>query len=213
MDVKKVVARGSTEFANPREKEKPPDMQTEFHRTKINYTPWVFIRRWLPAAVAALFLCNCLASKPPGDRKAHHLSIETLWGGSQCGCVAPQARVRWVTGPDQLSAAMAAAESSALRIQMAHLSMDWKHNGLIWIDMGLKPTGGYALSLAAPSARISSGVVVITVRWRQPRPGSIVTQQLTSPCLILKLAQENFHIIEIKDESGRVHARVEANHE
>jgi hypothetical protein len=186
-------------------------MQNDLHTTRKSHTLAALVRGWLPAAAAVLFLCNCLATHPPGDRKIHQIPIATVWVGSQCGCETRQARVRWVTDPDRLAAAMAAAESAVLRDQVPHRPMDWGHNGLVWIDMGLKPTGGYALRLAAPSASISSGVAVITVRWRQPRPGSIVTQQLTSPCLILKLARGNLHTIKIEDESGRVHARVKTN--
>jgi hypothetical protein len=195
------------------DKKVPPIMQTEFQKSRKSFAPFAFRQCWLPAAAAAaaLILWSCIATPPPGDPISHRLRIDTIWAGRQCGCEARQPQVRWVTDPDQLTAAMAAAVSSDLKMQVARHPVDWKQEGMVWIDMGLKPSGGYALSLAAPTAAVSAGVAVITVRWRHPRPGSVVTQQLTSPCLVLKLPQSNFHTIEIEDESGRVHASVEVN--
>jgi PrcB C-terminal len=186
-------------------------MRTEFQKSRKSRALFAFRQCWLPAVAAALILWSCLATRPPGDPNCHRLRIETIWASRQCGCEARQPRVRWVTDPDQLAAAVTAAKSSDLTTQVARHPVDWKHEGLVWIDMGLKPSGGYALSLAAPTAAVSAEVAVITVRWRQPRPGSVVTQQLTSPCLVLKLPLSKFHTIEIEDESGRMHASVEVN--
>ena len=181
----------------------PPIMQTEFQKSRKSLAPFALKQCWLPAAATALILWSCLATRPPGDPDTHRLPVEMIWAGRQCGCEAHQPRVRWMTDPDQFAAAMADAKSSDLKMQVARHPVDWKQEGLVWIDMGLKPSGGYALSLAAPTAAVSAEVAVITVRWRQPRPGSVVTQQLTSPCLVLTLPQSNFHTIEIEDERLR----------
>lgn len=163
-------------------------------------------RCWLPAAVAVLILCGCHSAASPGDPSGGRLSVETIWAGKQCGCEDRQPRVRWITDRNQLTAALAAAGSKALENRFARYSMDWQRDGLVWIDMGLKPSGGYALSLARPVAALSADTAVITVRWRQPRPGSVVTQQLTAPCLLVRLERGKFHTIKIKDDTGRERA-------
>lgn len=188
-------------------------MQTKIKKSAIRSGTTTFTRYWLPAVAAALILWSCLATSPPGNPEIRPLPIRTIWAGSQCGCEARQPLIRWVTDQSQLTAAMAAAGSKALEAQLARHPMDWTRRGIVWICMGLKPSGGYALSLAAPVANVSAGVAMITVRWRQPRPGSVVTQQLTSPCLLLSLARDGFHTLQINDEAGRVRASLEMNNE
>jgi hypothetical protein len=181
-------------------------MQNALQKPGRRSTPSAMARCWLPAAVAVLVICGCLSAAPPGDPSNGRLSVETIWTGNQCGCEDRQPQVRWVTDRNQLTAALAAARSKALETRFARYSMDWQRNGLVWIDMGLKPSGGYALSLARPAATLSADVAVITVRWRQPRPGSVVTQQLTAPCLLVRLERGKFHSIKIEDEAGRERA-------
>lgn len=188
-------------------------MQTEFQKSKKRFPPSVRMRHWLPAIAAALSLWSCLAASRSGNPGSHQLPVEAFWAGSRSGYEARQPLVRWVTDQKHLEAAVAAAKSAALANHAAQHPVDWERYGLVWVYMGLKPSGGYALSLAAPAATISAGVAVITVRWRQPGPGSVVTQQLTSPCLILKLARDKFHIIQINDEAGRVRVSLELDNE
>jgi hypothetical protein len=70
--------------------------------------------------------------------------------------------------------------------------------------MGQKPTGGYGLELAEPHATLSDGEALIRLRWIEPAPGSIVTQILTSPCLIISLPKGAYEKITITDENGDV---------
>jgi hypothetical protein len=186
-------------------------MQNESQKPGKRSTPSAMSRCWLPAAVAVLILCGCLSAAPPGNPSSDRLSVETIWAGNQCGCEDRQPRVRWMADRNQLTAALAAAGSKALETRFARYSMDWQQDGLVWIDMGLKPSGGYALSLARPVAALAAGVAVITVQWRHPRPGSVVTQQLTAPCLLVRLERGKFHSIKIEDETGRERAGLQIN--
>jgi hypothetical protein len=186
--------------------------KTGFQENQKTPYPSARVRCWLPAAVVAIVLWSCLAETRPASPQNHRLPIETIWSGSRCGCERRQPRVRWLTNPDQLAKAVAAVKSTAPGTPVFSTPMNWMRDGLVWIDMGLKPTGGYALSLAAPEAIVSAGVAVIKIRWRQPRPGGVVTQQLTSPCLLLRLAQDSFTTIQISDETGRIRAALDVSH-
>jgi hypothetical protein len=186
-------------------------MQSKIQKSENRSALPALFRYWLPAVVAALVIGSCIAASPPDTPSNRQLPMDTIWAGRQCGCEARQPRVRWVTDRDQLAAAVAAAKSTDLETQVTQHPVDWKRDGIVWLDMGLKPSGGYALSLAAPAATVTAGIAVITVKWRQPRPESVVTQQLTSPCLLIRLARDHFHTIRIKDETGRVRAGLEVN--
>jgi hypothetical protein len=184
-------------------------MQTGFQNSEKRCSFSTWMRYWLAAAAATLTLWNCLAASPPAVPESRRLPIDTIWAGIQCGCEEREPLVRWLADQNQLAAAMAATGSAALQSRLVRHPVDWTRHGILWICMGLKPSGGYALSLAESSATVTEGVAAITVHWRQPRPGSVVTQQLTSPCLLLSVAREGFHTIQIKDEAGRVRANLE----
>jgi hypothetical protein len=188
-------------------------MQTGFQNPEKRSSFSIWMQYWLGAAVATLTLWNCLAAVPPAGPENRRLPVDTIWAGIQCGCEAREPLVRWLADQNQLTAAVAATGSAALQSQLARHPVDWTRHGILWIYMGLKPSGGYALSLAGSSATVTEGVVTITVQWRQPRPGSVVTQQLTSPCLLLSMVREGFHTIQIKDEAGQVRASLKTDNE
>ena len=162
----------------------------------------------LSAALAAV-LGGCTIGSAPAGQRTLELPVEEIWADSQCGYAGGRPMVTWMADQNQFKALASGVPSGDLKAMAAPGRVDWDRVGLVWIAMGIKPSGGYALELAGKKATVSHGVAVITVRWRQPGPGSVVTQQLTSPCLMLKLPKGNFSAIEIKDETGQVRARGE----
>ena len=164
------------------------------------------IQPLLPVAAAMLTLYGCTAAAPadPGIQK---LPVETLWAANQSNHATSQPLALWVTDSDQLTALARSNPVRAAAAILGQRQVDWRREGVVWLYMGQKTSGGYALSLGAPQAHISHGTAVITVHWREPSPGAIVTQQLTSPCLVLKLPRGNYGEIAIQDESGRLRAR------
>jgi len=82
--------------------------------------------------------------------------------------------------------------------------VDFDAEHVVTIQMGQKPTGGYGIELAEPDATLKDGEALIRLRWVEPPPGSIVTQILTSPCLIVSLPKGAYEKITITDENGSV---------
>ncbi len=65
--------------------------------------------------------------------------------------------------------------------------VDFSRKSVAAFFWGLKPTGGYTLSLAGVT--YAGGTARVVLDLRTPPPGAIVTQALTSPYLILELEQ------------------------
>jgi len=165
-----------------------------------------------PLAAAMLLVGGCSSAAAPAGQGIARLPVETLWASGQSNHNAPAPLALWVDDSSGFSAlAQAAATRLAPTILEQH-RIDWHDQGVVWLYMGLKNSGGYALNLAMPEAMVSRGIAVITVQWREPRPGAIVTQQLTSPCLVLKIPKGNYDEIVIQDETGRVRTRLALHH-
>jgi hypothetical protein len=165
------------------------------------------LKSMLPFATAALCLCGCTAAAPANQGVAK-LPVETLWAANQSGYAAAQPQTLYVSDAERLNALARANPNRAATAMLGQRRVDWRREAVVWLYMGHKTSGGYGLRLASPEAIVSHGIAVITVHWREPSPGALVTQQLTSPCLVLKLPKGNYDKIEIKDEISRVRTRL-----
>ena len=67
---------------------------------------------------------------------------------------------------------------------------------IVGVFLGQRPTGGYGLSLAA--ARITGGVLELTVNVSAPGPGSVTAQSLTSPWIATEITG-NFSSVVVRD--------------
>ncbi|MFC4453146.1 protease complex subunit PrcB family protein [Deinococcus sonorensis] len=73
-------------------------------------------------------------------------------------------------------------------------------HSVVGVFLGQRPTGGYGLSLN--SARISGGVLELTVNVTTPAAGAITTQALTSPWIAVDVAG-SFTSVSVRDTSGK----------
>jgi len=146
--------------------------------------------------------CAALAACEPAERE---ITLTVLDSGTQCGGPADGAGAEWIGRPDRLRQM---PKRPAMPGSSQEYPWDPQVEGLLWIHMGTQPTGGYRLELAAPTAQVRNGVAVVQVRWREPAPGSFVTQALTSPCLLLKMPKAGIKRVDIKDQNDRLRLQV-----
>jgi hypothetical protein len=74
------------------------------------------------------------------------------------------------------------------------------------VEMGMRSTGGYAVAVA-PAASVQDGHVVLVATFTQPQPGSLRTQALSSPCVLVQLPPGDYAGVEVRDAGGAVRAR------
>lgn len=73
------------------------------------------------------------------------------------------------------------------------------------VEMGGRPTGGYGV-LIARAAKLDGEQVTLSATFLSPSPGSIRTQALSSPCVLVALPRGRYDEVEVRDESGAVRA-------
>ncbi|MDF1551804.1 MAG: protease complex subunit PrcB family protein [Deferrisomatales bacterium] len=90
--------------------------------------------------------------------------------------------------------------------------MDFAREWVLRVDMGLRPTAGYALALANERAEVSDGMATLWIEWSEPHPEHLQAQMLTQPCLILAVPHGAYHTLRVLDQKGRERFRAEVPH-
>lgn len=73
------------------------------------------------------------------------------------------------------------------------------------VEMGLRPTGGYSLAVAS-AAELRGERAVLRATFFSPAPGSLRTQALSSPCVLVQLPPGRYAEVEVRDPAGAVRA-------
>ena len=77
------------------------------------------------------------------------------------------------------------------------------------VEMGGRPTGGYGVAVAR-TATLSGEDVTLSATFVSPAPGSIRTQALSSPCVLVQLPRGRYARVDVEDQSGAVRASSDA---
>jgi hypothetical protein len=85
-------------------------------------------------------------------------------------------------------------------------AIDYEHEGVLLIRMGRKATGGYGIELASDKVYVRDRTAIVTTRWIEPAKDAVLTQIITSPCLMIKLAKVGYTSIQVVDQKGLVRA-------
>jgi hypothetical protein len=179
---------------------------------KMKYILWFCV---VFTAAIHLSIATALGKKPPMEEEdsasakapvkatanASLIAVEVLYRDQQCNV--SQAQMRWIDSPQ-------AYQTLFEELRKTYVGgsgqqpppVDFTQNGVLLVAMGRKNTGGYTVDLAASDAEISDSILKLSVNWREPKKGMMVTQALTSPCMLLKVPKARFERIEVKDQSG-----------
>jgi len=153
-------------------------------------------------------LCACIPTPAVDSAEGKRIPLRILHQDALCGGNRPTPSVILVANPDQLKRILIESKGRMLGQSPPTPAVDFDTEHVVTIQMGQKPTGGFGIELADPYARVGAGEALIRLRWNEPAPGAIVTQILTSPCLIISLPKGAYEKIAITDENGKVLEKV-----
>jgi hypothetical protein len=161
--------------------------------------------RLLCAGLLALLASACQHHTAMPERSQPEPKV--LYGGSHCGYGAPRPAAQWIGSTEQLRALY---ERFAGRAPAAAVAgIDFAKEGVLLIEMGERPTAGYALDLPPDAARIKDGRLELIVDWTEPPPDAITAQVITSPCLLVRLPRAGYREVRVIDQEGSVRAEVQ----
>lgn len=111
-------------------------------------------------------------------------AVKAIHGHGQCGDAT--ASMRFIE-PAQLQALLEGGKPLKQTWGSAPDTQEFDGWRLLLISLGEKPSGGYGLTLEGETAAMQNGTVLVPLQVREPAPGSLQTQQLTRPCLVVGL--------------------------
>ena len=157
---------------------------------------------WQILVSACLLVSGCVAlnADEPPDRD---IEVAVLSSAVHCGGPTEAPRADWISQPE----ASRLPSRSTLPPAPSY-TWDPAVEGALLIHMGTRPTGGYSIELASPTAKVHKAVATILINWIEPEPGSFVTQALTAPCLLLKIPRQGIEKIVIKDQHQQLRFEV-----
>lgn len=160
------------------------------------------MKRWHAMWTMALMVmvgCAQPSVKAAGDAT---VPIATLASQDQCG---GQNRpgVRWIASAGEWRDLYARINSQWMNPSPPP-AVDFPREGVLLIAMGQRSSAGYGLALADKVANVRDGVLTVRVDWREPPPGYLRAQVMTSPCLLAVVPDAGFNRVQVVDREGRV---------
>lgn len=165
----------------------------------------------LSVKVVLLLCCSLCAverTAQAGGTDVEHLPVRILFQENLCGGIRPDPAVVLISDSGQLERIISEAKRRTIGQPPQAPAVDFEAVHVVLIRMGQRPTGGYGIELAEPQARLANGTALIRLRWIEPAPGTVSTQALTSPCLVIELPKGAYRKIVITDDSGKVKGEI-----
>ena len=82
-------------------------------------------------------------------------------------------------------------------------------NGVIVVEMGQRPTGGYSVTLDKNKTAIENDTLTIGMDWKAPRLDAAVSQALIASCVAIRPPAGEYDKVRVVDQLGNL--RGEAN--
>lgn len=136
-------------------------------------------------------------------------SLEVVYSSTQCDQINEN---EWITSKAQLDKLLQATLGRMISpAPVPSPAVDFDHYGVLLLSMGQQRTGGYAIQLADNQLQMNDSVAIVRINWREPRPGMMVTQALTAPCLFIKVPRGEYHTLRAVDQRQTVRAELTVN--
>ena len=131
------------------------------------------------------------------------VSVTRLYADQYCRIRAPEVRV--IDDANGL-AAFFAEQAGETRIDGPTTpTVDFAAAQAVLVALGRRATGGFDLALAPDGATLfADGTLQLGLIFAEPEEGAMVTQALTSPCLLVQVPRAGVERIIVTDRDARV---------
>lgn len=165
------------------------------------------MKRILGSVALSGVLMACAGVSSDGGAADRTVSVNTLHAGANCGREEAAPAVRYIQEQAELERLFGASRSHLVgSAPSAAPQVDFERHAVVLVEMGQKPTGGYRLELGSEAMTVSDGTARLVVNWHEPEEGMLLTQALTSPCLLVQVPQDDYRAVEVVDQDEQVRA-------
>ncbi|GAB3682786.1 protease complex subunit PrcB family protein [Salinisphaera aquimarina] len=78
------------------------------------------------------------------------------------------------------------------------------NGGIIIVEMGQRPTGGYSIKLDRSKTKVQGNTLTLSMEWKAPRLDAAVSQALIASCVAIRPPAGNYSRIRVVDQLGNV---------
>ncbi|WP_158590791.1 protease complex subunit PrcB family protein [Salinisphaera sp. LB1] len=121
-----------------------------------------------------------------------------------CGTPSQASEVHYFADPDAFQNWIDYRNVNGFNPKMAR-------NGVLIVEMGQRPTGGYDIQLDGKKTGIKNNVLTIGMDWHAPRLDAAVSQAMITPCVALHLPQGQYNKVKVVDQLGNLRGSADVN--
>ncbi|MGO1692063.1 MAG: protease complex subunit PrcB family protein [Marinobacter sp.] len=125
-------------------------------------------------------LVGCASSDTVVEKPSEQL-VRQVIQSAHCGLTGPGGA--YVQTSERLRQLLELPTQNMAVQQLRQVNLKQEH--LLFVTLGEKPTGGYSISLASVSVDSTENTLQLAMAVRSPAPGTMVTQAITSPCVVV----------------------------
>lgn len=129
--------------------------------------------------------------------------VTTLVSNANCGSMEKEASLSIIPSMDALATQAALLGSLERSSHGENMDAVFEKDLVLQINMGMKPTGGYRLGLTNNGRVDEDSWLVLSIVWGVPAKGTMLTQVITSPCLLLATPRQAYKGIRVLDQTGK----------
>jgi len=106
----------------------------------------------------------------------------------------------WITNRKALEAVSSALSKRQIKDGEVLPDIDFERYGVLYLEMGQKPTGGYSIDFIPSLSRMIDKQAFIRISWNTPKEGVLLTQAVTSPFMLLKIRRAHITSIVVLNQ-------------
>jgi len=126
---------------------------------------------------------------------------ELLCSGVGGARVLEEFSATWITNQTTLEQTFSTLGKHQIESGCALPDIDFKIYGILLLEMGQRPTGGYTINFDSSLSCVVDKKAVIHVILKPPAEGMVVTQAVTSPFMLLKIRHVDLTAILVMDQN------------
>jgi hypothetical protein len=127
--------------------------------------------------------------------------VELLRSGVYGARTLRKSSAAWITNHTALKHVYSALNKRQLKDGETLPNIDFNTCGVLFLEMGQRPTGGYSIDFTPSLSRVVDKQAIIHVSWNTPEEGVLLTQAVTSPFMLLKIHRVDIASIAVLDQN------------
>lgn len=146
------------------------------------------------AALVALVGCGSTGSK---KAETSAPAVRQVTQSAHCGLTGPG--LVWVDSDQQLEKLLDVTGQNMATGMVR--KVDLSRERLVFVTLGQRPTAGYSVGL--DEFAVDQKTLRLRMRVREPAPGKVVAQIMTSPCVVLAVSPLDWQRLEVAGVTGQ----------